>query len=65
MRLGVLCVLESGTLFSLKIPSDGILAVLAFGAVRLRLLDIGVPPAPGVEGRSVEKWSLSRGHTPP
>ena len=42
-RLGVLCVLESGEKCSLKILPGNILAVLAFGAVSLRVLDLGIP----------------------
>ena len=42
-RLGVLCVLESGEKCSLKIFPGNILAVLAFGAVSLRVLDLGIP----------------------
>ena len=42
-RLGVLCVLESGEKCSLKMLPGNILAVLAFGAVSLRVLDLGVP----------------------
>ena len=41
--LGVLCVLESGGLCSPKIRPGRNLAVLAFGPVSLRLLDLGVP----------------------
>ena len=44
-RLGVLCVLESGEKCSLKIFPWKILAVLAFGAVSLRVLDLGIPYA--------------------
>ena len=43
--LGVLCVLESGEKCSLKILPGNILAVLAFGAVSLRVLDLGRPYA--------------------
>ena len=39
--LGVLCVLESGGLCSPKIRPGRNLAVLAFGAISLRVLDLG------------------------